>query len=49
MIACRQVGDLPFDGAAALVDDFRVGESVEVELERRGDGLHVKRIWPDDP
>src|SRR6476661_540388 len=49
VIASRQVGDLAFDGAAALVDDFRVGEAVEVELERRADGLHVKRIWPDDP
>jgi hypothetical protein len=49
VIASRQIGDVAFDGAAALVDDFRVGERVEVELERRGDSFRVKRIWPDDP
>jgi len=49
VIVSRQVGELAFDGAAALVDDFRVGERVEVTLERRGDGFDVKRIWPDDP
>ncbi len=49
VIASRQLGELAFDGAAALVDDFRVGEPVEIELEQRAAGLHVKRIWPDDP
>jgi hypothetical protein len=44
-----QLGDLAFDGAAALVDDFRLGEPVEIELEQRATGVHVKRIWPDDP
>ncbi|MGC4068443.1 MAG: hypothetical protein QM784_28115 [Polyangiaceae bacterium] len=44
-----KLGDLAFDGAAALVDDFRFGERVELELEQRETGFHVKRIWPDDP
>ena len=49
VIVSDQVGDLEFDGATALVDDFRPGEPVEIELEQRATGLHVKRIWPDDP
>jgi hypothetical protein len=49
VIVSHQAGDLAFDGAAALVDDFRRGEAVEIELEQRATGLHVKRIWPDDP
>jgi hypothetical protein len=49
VIVSDQLGDLAFDGAAALVDDFRRGELVEIELEQRATGLHVKRIWPDDP
>jgi hypothetical protein len=49
VIVSPQVGDLAFDGAAALVDDFRLGEPVEIELEQRATGFHVKRIWPDDP
>lgn len=49
VIVSDQLGELAFDGAAALVDDFRVGELVEIELEQRATGLHVKRIWPDDP
>jgi len=44
-----KLGDVVFDGAAALVSDFRPGECVEIELEQRETGFHVKRIWPDDP
>ena len=40
---------LDFDASVALVDDFRIGEEVRVELERRGDGWRVTRIEPDDP
>jgi hypothetical protein len=49
VITSGQLGTLEFDGAVALVDDFRPGEDVEVELEKRAAGFHVKRIWPDDP
>jgi hypothetical protein len=49
VIVSEQVGELAFDGASALVDDFRPGEAVEIELERRATGFHVRRIWPDDP
>ena len=35
VIVSDQLGDLAFDGAAALVDDFRPGEPVEIELEQR--------------
>jgi hypothetical protein len=49
VIVSHELGDLSFDGSAALVDDFRSGERVEVELEQRLNGFYVKRIWPDDP
>jgi len=49
VIVSHQLGDLVFDGAASLVADFKIGEAVEVELEARAEGFHVKRIWPDDP
>jgi hypothetical protein len=49
VITCPQVGDLPFDGSAATVDDFRLGERVEVKLEGRAGSFHVSAIWPDDP
>jgi hypothetical protein len=49
VIVSHQLGELVFDGAASLVTDFRIGEAVEVELESRAEGFHVKRIWPDDP
>jgi hypothetical protein len=40
---------VPFDGANADVDDFRVGELVHVELVAGLDLPQVRRIWPDDP
>jgi len=43
-----QVGRVEFDGAIAEVDDFVVGEPVQVELERAGDGYRVRRIWPSN-
>jgi len=49
VIVSDQLGDLAFDGAGALVADFRPGEAVEIELEQRATGYHVKRIWPDNP
>ena len=42
-------GDLPFDGSAALVSDFVIGEPVEIELRREGEAYRVARLWPDDP
>ena len=40
---------LDFDASVALVDDFRIGEEVYVELERSGDTWLVTKITPDDP
>ena len=37
---------LPFDGSIALVDDFQIGEEVEVEVVRAGDTTVVRKIWP---
>ncbi|MEZ4329257.1 MAG: hypothetical protein R3B40_28775 [Polyangiales bacterium] len=39
-------GVLDFDAAIADVDDFRVGESIELELVRDGATYRVLRIWP---
>ena len=41
-------GVLDFDGAVADVDDFRVGEAVELELVADGTTYRVVRIWPVD-
>lgn len=49
VITSPQYGDLPFDGAAAMVDDFVVGEPVEISLTPHLDGHRVVKIWPDDP
>ena len=35
-----------FDASIAMVDDFRVGEAVEIELKRKDGGLVVARIEP---
>ena len=40
---------IAFDASVALVDDFKIGEQVHVELERHGDGWRVTKIAPDDP
>lgn len=48
-ISSPRATSLRFDAAAALVDDFRVGELVEVELAREADAYAVVRVWPDDP
>ncbi len=48
-ITCPQLGDLPFDGHAAMVDDFVLDEAVHVELQPTGGSYRVRRIWPDDP
>ncbi len=37
---------LEFDAAVALVDDFSVGEQVEVQLDHGSTTPRVKRIWP---
>ena len=42
-------GDLPFDGSVALVDDFSVGEAVEINVTRDGETYRITKIWPDDP
>jgi hypothetical protein len=41
--------DVPFDGACADVDDFRVGELVIVETESVAGALRVARVSPDEP
>lgn len=37
---------IEFDAAVALVDDFTLGEEVEVELEHEGSSVRVLKIWP---
>jgi hypothetical protein len=49
VVTCEKVGDLPFDGAVALVDDFSLGEVVEITVQRDGDSYRVTKVWPDDP
>jgi hypothetical protein len=49
VVTCPQIGDLPFDGSAAMVSDFRLGERVEVKLEGPAGSLHVSTVWPDNP
>lgn len=43
------LGRLPFDASVADVDDFDVGEAVEVRLAPAGDSWRVLRLWPDVP
>lgn len=47
-IESPQLGRLPFDGHYGNVHDFRVGEAVQVQLERAGAGYRVTRITPED-
>jgi hypothetical protein len=47
-IESPQLGRLAFDGHYGNVHDFRVGETVQVQLERAGSGYRVTRIWPED-
>lgn len=47
-IESPQLGRLSFDGHYGNVHDFRVGETVQVELERAGAAWRVTRIWPED-
>jgi hypothetical protein len=49
LVTSEQAGDLSFDGHVALVDDFVVGEPVELELRRDNGKYVVVRLWPDDP
>jgi len=49
VVTSEQVGDLPFDGSIALVDDFRIGETVEINVTRDGETYRVTKVWPDDP
>lgn len=49
VVTSKQVGDLPFDGSIALVDDFSVSEVVEVNVARDGETYRVTKVWPDDP
>jgi hypothetical protein len=47
-IESPQLGRLAFDGHYGNVHDFRVGETVHVQLERAGEGYRVTRIAPED-
>lgn len=47
-IESPQLGRLDFDGHYGNVHDFRVGETVQVQLERAGASFRVTRIWPED-
>ena len=49
VVTSKQVGDLPFDGSVALVDDFSVGEAVEINVTRDGETYRVTKVWPHDP
>ena len=40
------LGELSFDAAVAMVDEFRLGEEVEVSLRREGESYVVTRIEP---
>lgn len=47
-IESPQLGRLAFDGHYGNVHDFRVGEAVQVQLERAGESYRVTRISPED-
>lgn len=49
VISSPDLGDLAFEAAVATVDDFMVGEAVEVALEPMDGSYRVSAIWPDDP
>ena len=49
VITSDQVGDLLFDASAAAVDDFVIGEAVDIKLDRSGGGRRVAMVWPDNP
>lgn len=40
------VGELPFDASVADVDDFTIGEQVNVSLTRAGEQYEVTRVCP---
>ncbi|MDH3998190.1 MAG: hypothetical protein OET90_05060 [Desulfuromonadales bacterium] len=48
-IAGTKASPLDFDASVALVDDFRIGEEVHIEIERQGDTWKVTKVTPDDP
>jgi hypothetical protein len=41
-----ELGELPFDAAVAMTDDFRVGEDVEVSLRRDGTSYEITKVAP---
>ena len=45
-IRSAQLGRLEFDAHCADVDDFEIGEPVQVELRQEASGFRVTRIWP---